>query len=230
MKRVSDGAEVIDTGVQLDAGESTNISFATNRKLVTDFKNVRGYVGPIYYDVSIGSGSITTNFFYGQIISELIQQNNGAITTNFFYVNQKEIPGFPDKSFYNCFVLSVSLQGGGYAGFKLLTVDEGNWKGYDALSILAAGNLSKKWFNIIITDAYNQRWIYVVDDDWKGWKRITIPFCKLRRRRDNQPTNAVLNGILNFPIKTLEFFNVDTLRGGRLGTYNMYFGPIEVYR
>ncbi len=215
MKRVSDGAEVIDTGVQLDAGESSNISFETNKKLITDYAFVgRNYDSwrnvEIYYDNDPFATSITTNFSFGP----------HKLTA---------IPEFPDKSFDSCFILSVSLRGGGLAGINFVR-NQGNWKGYDALSIWAAGNLSRKGFNIIITDAYNQRWIYVVDDDWKGWKRITIPFNKLRRRRDNQPPNAVLNGILNFPIKTLEFFNVDTLRGGRLGTYEMYYGPIEVYR
>jgi hypothetical protein len=204
MKRVSDDAEVMDLTVMLDAGETTNLSFTTNTKLITDFRERGRNIDKIYYDCD----------------------SRSTMTTNFHFFRDLETG--EELAEFNVSV-AVHVYGWAYAGIKL-SPKQADWTGYDALSIWVAGNLTGKWFNILITDAGDERFIYVVQDSWVGWKKINIPFNKLRRRGDNQPLDAILNGVLDSPIRTLEFYSVSHRIDGRLGSYDLSFGKIELYR
>ncbi len=205
MQRVSDQANVIDRSISLDAGETTNIGFITNTKLITGFENKKSQeVDLVSYEDQISS--VTRNF-------------------------SSSVSGLKQLYEKGCRRALIVSYAGRSAGMQMnFTGDQGNWTGLDAVSLWVAGNLTRKWFNIKFLDAYNERWLYIVDDTWVGWKDIRIAFDKLKRRRDDQPVNGIVNGVFDFPIKNMAIFDVDASRGGRLGSYEMYFSRIEAYR
>lgn len=87
----------------------------------------------------------------------------------------------------------------------LLNPEDIDWNEYDALSFYMYGADSKTWIAFDIKDSGNEMWRLMIEDNFKGWKRIICPFGEFYSRGDWQPDNADVNAQLDFPIKSFQF-------------------------
>jgi hypothetical protein len=80
-----------------------------------------------------------------------------------------------------------------------------DWKRYTALSFYMYGSDSKARIAFDIKDKGNELWRFMVDDNFKGWKKIICPFKEFFVRTDWQPNSADKNSLLDFPLKNFQF-------------------------
>lgn len=80
-----------------------------------------------------------------------------------------------------------------------------DWSRYSSISFYMYGSDSKARIAFDIKDNGNEMWRFMVEDNFKGWKRITCPFDEFFARGDWQPNNADKNATLDFPIKSFQF-------------------------
>ncbi len=204
LHRLSDDVTVLNNTCQLKAGETTNIGFMTNSILITGFEDNPSQ------KVVVFSYSWTVDSVTYSIINNL--------------------PNLNIKEGKKALSVTISVEGNsGGAGLKL-TPKQGSWEGYKALSMWVAGNLKYKNYVLYVIDAGGEVFFYRVSGGWDGWKRITIPFEKMRRTRLYSPYGAVYNRIMDFPIREIRLCSVGIEEGGRLGDYSLYFDQVEVYR
>lgn len=80
-----------------------------------------------------------------------------------------------------------------------------NWKQYNAFSFYVFGSDSKAQIAFDVKDNGNELWRYMFEDNFKGWKQVTVSFNEFFARGDWQPGSADKNAILDFPIKSFQF-------------------------
>jgi len=98
------------------------------------------------------------------------------------------------------------------------------WEDFSAISFYMYGTDSKANIAFDIKDNGDELWRFVVVDDFKGWKEVVCSFDKFMVRDDWQPNTADKNGVIDFPIKIVQF---EPLAGSK-GT--LYFDTIELVK
>ncbi|MDD5097110.1 MAG: carbohydrate binding domain-containing protein [Candidatus Omnitrophica bacterium] len=98
------------------------------------------------------------------------------------------------------------------------------WENYSALSFYIYGTNSKAKIAFDIKDSGSEIWRFIVEDDFKGWKKVVCSFDKFAVRDDWQPDGADKNGQIDFPIKVCQF---EPLPGSK-GT--LYFDTVELVK
>ena len=98
------------------------------------------------------------------------------------------------------------------------------WKEYSAISFYIYGTASMAKIAFDIKDNGGEIWRFIINDDFKGWKRVEVSFDKFMVRDDWQPSGAEKNGEIDFPIKVFQF---EPLPGSK-GT--LYFDTVELVK
>jgi len=99
-----------------------------------------------------------------------------------------------------------------------------DWKNYNAFSFYMYGSDSKAKIAFDIKDNGNEMWRFMVEDNFKGWKRIICPFNEFFARGDWQPDSADKNANLDFPIKSFQFEPRPEAKG------TVYFDYVELVK
>ena len=79
------------------------------------------------------------------------------------------------------------------------------WKKFNAFSFWMYGNNSGHIIAFDIKDNGGEMHRFIIEDNFKGWKKIICPFKDFFPRSDWQPQKAVKNGVLDFPVKSFQF-------------------------
>jgi len=98
------------------------------------------------------------------------------------------------------------------------------WEEYKAISFYVYGTDSKGSIAFDIKDNGGEIWRFVVQDDFKGWKKVVCDFDKFMVRDDWQPESADKNGKLDFPIKIFQFEPLSESKG------TLYFDTVELVK
>ena len=107
------------------------------------------------------------------------------------------------------------------AGWKVLPEDI-KWEEYNAFSFYMYGNDSQTKIAFDIKDNGNEMWRFMVEDNFKGWRKINCSFNEFFARSDWQPDNADKNASLDFPIKSYQFEPRPEAKG------ILYFDDVEL--
>jgi len=83
--------------------------------------------------------------------------------------------------------------------------DDIKWKRYNALSLYMYGSNTGGVIAFDVKDSQGELWRFLLDDDFKGWRKIICPWNEFFVRGDWQPQDANKNEILDFPIKSFQF-------------------------
>lgn len=105
--------------------------------------------------------------------------------------------------------------------------DKGDWTGMTTFKTWIYGSNSKKGYDIEISDAGKELFLYPVKDNWEGWKQVIIPLNKFVSRSDYQDSKAKVNRKIDMPIGQVQFFNASNVTGGS-GKLTVYFDLFEV--
>lgn len=93
-----------------------------------------------------------------------------------------------------------------------------NWDSYGAISFSFLGSATGAKIAFDVQDANNEAFRFIITDDSRTWKTVVCTFDNFLSRDDWQPANAVIDAILDFPIKSFQFepvavnagsFNID---------------------
>jgi hypothetical protein len=87
----------------------------------------------------------------------------------------------------------------------LVKPEDIKWKSYSAISFYMFGNDSKADLAFDIKDSGNEIWLYMINDNFKGWKQVVCKFSDFVCRTDWQPDNADKNSRLDFPVKSYQW-------------------------
>ena len=104
----------------------------------------------------------------------------------------------------------------------LVKPEDIDWKKFKAISFYMYGSDSKARIAFDIKDNGKEMWRYMLEDNFKGWKKITCPFNEFFARSDWQPDNADKNAALDFPIKSFQFEPRPEAKG------TLYFDAVEL--
>jgi hypothetical protein len=99
-----------------------------------------------------------------------------------------------------------------------------NWQEFNALAFYMFGSDSKAKIAFDIKDNGNELWRFMIEDNFKGWKKIICPFNEFFARGDWQPDNADKNANLDFPIKSFQFEPRPVAKG------TLYFDGVELVK
>ena len=98
------------------------------------------------------------------------------------------------------------------------------WEDYSAISFYVYGADSKAKIAFDIKDSGGEIWRFIAEDDFKGWKKVVVSFDKFVVRDDWQPDGADKNGIIDFPIKVIQFEPLSVSKG------ILYFDTVELVK
>jgi len=87
----------------------------------------------------------------------------------------------------------------------LVKPEDIDWSKYSAFAFYMYGNGSKATVSFDIHDAGQEIWRVLTKDTTKGWRRVLCPFAQFNQRDDWQPSTAVKNNRLDFPIQSYQF-------------------------
>jgi beta-glucosidase len=98
--------------------------------------------------------------------------------------------------------LRVAYTVGGYGGFSHDLAASQDWSGYDGFSFWVKGTGSGQTVEFEVKDGgpdaeNGELWQSFFTDDTNGWKKVQVPFAKMKRRTDFQPGGAPNDGVLN---------------------------------
>lgn len=102
-----------------------------------------------------------------------------------------------------------------------------DWTGMTTFKMWVYGSGSKYAYDVEIQDNDQELLMYVLKDTWTGWQQVVIPLNKFKRRSDYQDSKAKLNGKIDYPLKTIQFFNVNNASCGNK-PFSIYFDQFEV--
>jgi len=98
------------------------------------------------------------------------------------------------------------------------------WEDYSAISFYVYGTDSKAKIAFDIKDSGGEIWRFIAEDDFNGWKKVVVSFDKFVVRDDWQPDGADKNGIIDFPIKVIQFEPLSVSKG------TLYFDTVELVK
>lgn len=109
------------------------------------------------------------------------------------------------------YALEVKTDTEGYSGVSIedtsLPPRSMDWTEMKTLNLWIDGSAAGEVFYIKLVDRGHEEFMYLLVDNWKGWKRISIPLDKFHSRVDWQPENAMVNRKIDYPLKTLHIVN-----------------------
>jgi hypothetical protein len=105
-----------------------------------------------------------------------------------------------------------------------VTQSDIKWEEYSAISFYLYGSDSKKMIALDIKDNGGEIWRFLVEDNFKGWKKVVCSFDKFMVRDDWQPQDADNNLNLDFPIKIFQFEPLPESKG------TLYFDTVELIK
>jgi len=79
-----------------------------------------------------------------------------------------------------------------------------DWRSYQAFRFSVYGR-NNGIVAFDIKDAGGEMWRHEFNVDFEGWKDIIIPYLEFENRKDWQPQTAILNGVLEFPLKSYQW-------------------------
>jgi hypothetical protein len=97
-----------------------------------------------------------------------------------------------------------------------------SWDTYASISFYMYGSNSKTRIAFDIKDTGNELWRFLIDDNFKGWKKMICPFKDFFVRGDWQPQNADANAVLDFPLQSFQFEPLPKAKG------ILYFDTVEL--
>ena len=80
-----------------------------------------------------------------------------------------------------------------------------DWKKVKSISFFIYGDGKGTQIAFDIRDKNKEYWRCMFTDDTVGWRRVECPLDKFFARSDWQPDDAIVNGVLDFPIKSFQF-------------------------
>jgi len=102
--------------------------------------------------------------------------------------------------------LYVKIESLDWAGVLIgLGNQKGDWSGMNYFKMKVYGKNSGETFNITIEDKDSEGFNYELKDNFSGWKEIFIPINEFKQRKDWQNEKAIKNGIIDYPLKNLQF-------------------------
>ncbi|MDD5115629.1 MAG: carbohydrate binding domain-containing protein [Candidatus Omnitrophica bacterium] len=102
--------------------------------------------------------------------------------------------------------------------------DDIKWEDYSAISFYVYGTDSKVKIAFDIKDNGGEIWRFIIEDDFKGWKRVVCSFDKFMVRDDWQPQDADNNFQLDFPVRIFQFEPLADSKG------TLYFDTVELVK
>lgn len=96
------------------------------------------------------------------------------------------------------------------------------WDKYNAITFYMYGSESGTRVAFDIKDNGNEMWRFMVEDNFKGWKKTICPFNEFFARGDWQPNSADKNAALDFPLKSFQFEPRPEAKGA------LYFDSVEL--
>lgn len=106
----------------------------------------------------------------------------------------------------------------------LIRPEQIDWSNYYGFSFYMYGSDSKTKIAFDIKDNGNEMWRFIIEDNFKGWKRIICSFKEFFARFDWQPDNSDRNLNLDFPVKSFQFEPLPEAKGV------IYFDKVELVR
>jgi hypothetical protein len=104
----------------------------------------------------------------------------------------------------------------------LVKPDAVKWEAYNAISFYMYGSDSKARVAFDIKDNGAEISRFLVEDNFKGWKKIVCKFDEFFVRGDWQPDNADKNAKIDFPLKSFQFEPLPESKG------TLYFDTVEL--
>jgi len=99
-----------------------------------------------------------------------------------------------------------------------------DWKEYSAISFYMYGSDSKARIAFDLKDNGNEMWRFLLEDNFKGWKRIVCPFNEFFARGDWQPDSSDKNATMDFPLKSYQFEVLPPAKGA------LYFDDVKLVK
>lgn len=99
-----------------------------------------------------------------------------------------------------------------------------DWKEYSAISFYMYGSDSKAKIAFDLKDNGNEMWRFLLEDNFKGWKRIVCPFNEFFARGDWQPDSSDKNATMDFPLKSYQFEVLPPAKGV------LYFDDVKLVK
>ncbi|MDD2689621.1 MAG: carbohydrate binding domain-containing protein [Candidatus Omnitrophica bacterium] len=99
-----------------------------------------------------------------------------------------------------------------------------DWKEYSAISFYMYGSDSKAKIAFDLKDNGNEMWRFLLEDNFKGWKRIVCPFNEFFARGDWQPDSSDKNATMDFPLKSYQFEVLPPAKGA------LYFDDVKLVK
>lgn len=106
----------------------------------------------------------------------------------------------------------------------LIKPEDINWEKFNAFAFYMYGSNSGTKIAFDIKDNGFEMWRFMIEDNFKGWKRIICPFDEFFARGDWQPNDADKNATLNFPIKSFQFEPRPEAKG------TLYFDDVQLIK
>jgi hypothetical protein len=97
-----------------------------------------------------------------------------------------------------------------------------DWAKVKSISFYIYGSDSKTKIAFDIKDNGNEMWRFMVEDDFKGWKKTVCPLNGFFARTDWQPDTADKNAALDLPLKSFQFEPRPAAKG------MLYFDDVEL--
>ncbi|MFA5275811.1 MAG: carbohydrate binding domain-containing protein [Candidatus Omnitrophota bacterium] len=112
----------------------------------------------------------------------------------------------------------------------LVEPEDINWGKFNAIAFYMYGRDSKAKFTFDITDAGFERWRFIFEDNFIGWKQVVCPFSKFQIKEfqandDWQIGNPDKNTHLDFPLRD---FQIKIVVDDKIKTGSLYLDKIEL--
>lgn len=119
-----------------------------------------------------------------------------------------------DEVAYGRHALKMKWERGDWVGLSLGPFDDGKtfgqWGAATGISMWVYGERRGNVFAIDFRDQDDEVFRATFVDNFKGWKRIVLPFSAFKQRTGWQPETARLNGKIDWPAKALTLEPLNT--------------------
>lgn len=158
--------------------------------------------------------------------SKTIRDAKGAFYNNFYSGPTSAIEGglvaVPgckgEKALY------VKWNNADYAGCGFSVPAKAFTADYSSFNFMVKGTGTYLKYKIILGDAGNESYVFVIEDDSQEWQSLEIPLSDFKRREDYQPANSDNDAELDFPIASFNLEVVDA------GTLELWIDAIEAVK
>lgn len=101
--------------------------------------------------------------------------------------------------------LQLTLINNDYAGTGTSFSTAKNWSTYSKVNVWIKGANTGKQIRFEVADADDERYQYLINDNFTSWQQVSIPFTSFVRRPDWQPTGVPNNGFTLSGIRGVSF-------------------------